>query len=259
MKLRIAASLTLALTMMLSSAVAQEEGRGGRGGRGGGGGGFGGGMGMMMGGSGASSILQLLRMEEVRKEVGVADDVWTEIGKNLQEEQRKLFSRDLSADDRKKLATELNTKSQAIMDEILTEEKQTRLKGLYAQQAGGRAVVNEVIAKAIGLSDADKAGLEKELQSQAEKMRESFSGLGGGGGGAPDFAKIQEAMTKANEELNKLIDSKLTAEQKKALEELKGEKFTFPAARGFGGGAGGGAGGRGGRGGASERPRGDGN
>jgi hypothetical protein len=222
------------------------------------------GMGMGRGGGGVSAILGLLRMEEVRKEVGVSEDVYKSVSETLQEDMRKLFQRDLSEEDRKKISDEANTRAQEIMEEILPPEKQQRLKGLYAQSAGPRAVVNVVIAKEIGLSDDDRANLEKELQSEmmksGEKMREQFSG---GEGGRPDFAKVQEAMAKMQEESTKFVESKLTDDQKKALETLKGGKFKFPEQRGFGfgGGAGGrgGEGGRGGRGGESGRPRGDGN
>jgi hypothetical protein len=272
MSWRFAACLTLAMTVMVSSVLAQEEGarrqRGGQGGGQGGAqggaqrGGFGGFGGMSRGGGGASSIFGLLRMEEVRKEVEVSEDVYKSASESLQEDQQKLRSRDISEEDRKKITAELDTKAQGIMEEIMTPEHQQRLKGLYAQNAGARAVINTVIAKEIGLSDSERADLEKELQTQseksAEKMREQFAG----GGERPDFTKIQETMAKMQEETNKFIEGKLTADQKKALETLKGKKFKFPEQRGFG--AGGGAGG--GRGGAeggstrgSTRPRGDGN
>jgi hypothetical protein len=274
MSWRFAACVTLAMTVMVSSVLAQEEGarrqRGGQGGGQGGGqrGAFGGGMmGMGRGTGGASQIIGLLRMEEVRKEVAVSEDVYKSASESLQEDQRKLFQRDISDEDRKKISAELDTKAQGIMEEILTPENQKRLMGLYAQNAGARAVVNTVIAKEIGLSDSERANLEKELQTQAEKMgekmREQFAG---GGGERPDFTKMQEAMAKMQEETNKFVEGKLTADQKKALETLKGKKFKFPEQRGFGfgGGAGGGRGGAeggGGRGGeqGSTRPRGDGN
>lgn len=267
MSLRNVACVALAMAMLVSSAIAQEEGRrqrGGGGGPGGGpggfGGGFGGGMMMGRGSGGASSILGMLRMEEVRKEVGVSEDVYKSVNESTQEAAGKLRSRDLSEDDRKKLTDEMNTKAQEIMEEILTPEKQQRLKGLYVQLNGSRTALNTVIAKAIGLDDSARTALEKDFQAQSEKagekMREMFAG---GGGERPDGAKIQEAMSKMQEENNKFIEGKLSDDQKKALEALKGEKFKFPEQRGFGAGPGGGAGGRGGRGGDQGRPRGDGN
>ena len=257
MTFRLMACMTLALTVFVSSAIAQEEGgrqRGqrGQGGQGGPGGGMG--FGMRQGPSGASSIFRMLGTAEVRKEVGVTDEVYETVSKQMTEINEKLRNRELSEEDRKKLGEEANTKAQEIMDEILTPAKLKRLKGLYAQQSQARAVLNTVIAKEISLADDKRADIEKALTELTEKNMESFRQGGGQGAGGP--GGFQEIMAKAQEEASKLVDSKLSADQKKALEELKGEKFEFPARGGFGGGQGG----RGGQGGApGGRPRGDGN
>ncbi len=256
MTFRLMACMTLALTVFVSSAIAQEEGgrqRGqrGQGGQGGPGGGMG--FGMRQGPSGASSIFRMLGTAEVRKEVGVTDEVYETVSKQMTEINEKLRNRELSEEDRKKLGEEANTKAQEIMDEILTPAKLKRLKGLYAQQSQARAVLNTVIAKEISLADDKRAEIEKALTELTEKNMESFRQGGGQGAGGP--GGFQEIMAKAQEEASKLVDSKLSADQKKALEELKGEKFKFPE-RNFGGGQGG----RGGQGGApGGRPRGDGN
>jgi hypothetical protein len=253
MTFRLMACMTLALTVFVSSAVAQEEGGRQRGQRGQGGPGGGMGFGMRQGPSGASSIFRMLGTAEVRKEVGVTDEVYETVSKQMTEINEKLRNRDLSEEDRKKLGEEANTKAQEIMDEILTPAKQKRLKGLYAQQSQARAVLNTVIAKEISLPDDKRTEIEKALTELTEKNMESFRQGGAQGGGAGGF---QEIMAKAQEEASKLVDSKLSADQKKALEELKGEKFKFPE-RNFGGGQGG----RGGQGGGAPggRPRGDGN
>lgn len=273
MTFRLMACLTLALTVFASSVMAQDEGRGQRGGRGGqqggagpggqqggrGFGGFGGGMGMRTAG-GAGSILNMLAIAEVRKEVGVADEAYEPVGKMITEYREKQRGmRDATDEERKKATDEYNAKAQDTLDELLAPAKQKRLKGLYAQQAQARAVLNTVIAKEIGVSDTLRTEIEKALQEQTEKMMASFQQ--GGGPGAGGGAGMREAFTKAQEDATKLVDSKLSAEQKKALEELKGEKFEFPQGGfGFGGGQGGGQGGGnrgGGQGGG--RPRGDGN
>lgn len=262
MTFRLMACMTLALTVFVSSAVAQDEGGGrqrGQRGQGGQGGPGGGGMGFGMrnqGPSGASSIFRMLGTAEVRKEVGVTDEVYETVSKQMSEINEKLRNRELSEEDRKKLGEEANTKAQEIMDEILTPAKQKRLKGLYAQQSQARAVLNTVIAKEISLPDDKRTEIEKALAELTEKNMESFRQGGGQGAGGP--GGFQEIMAKAQEEASKLVDSKLSADQKKALEELKGEKFKFPE-RNFGGFGGGQGGGRGQGGGQGGRPRGDGN
>jgi hypothetical protein len=270
MTLRSLAAFILVATV-LSPVIAQEEGRRQRGGGAGGQGGpaAGGMMTMMFRGGGASSILNLLAMEEVRKEVGVAEDTYKAVSEALQDDQRKARSRDISDEERKKITESLNTKSQELMEEILPPEKQLRLKGLYAQNAGARAIINTVIAKEIGLSEDQRATLEKDLIADVEKK--AADAFKTPEGERPDFRKIQESMKKLQDESLAFAEGKLTSDQKSALEKLKGEKFKFPEQRGFGGGGfgGGGRGGeQGGRGGEqgrsgetprSGRPRGDGN
>lgn len=267
MKLRTVGLLSLTMAVCLSSALlAQEEGRGrGRGGPGGGGqggpgggrgpGGFGGG-GMMGGGfslGGALDLAGLLRMEEVQKEVGLTADAAQAVSEAIREvmpDMRELFSG--SAEERAAKLKEPNAKAQEILDEVLAPDKQKRLMGLYAQQAGVRAVANELIAKEIGLDEAGIAKVKevttKAATSMSEKMREVRE--------SGDFAKMREMMESSQKETEKAILDVLTDEQEKALEALKGEKFAFPERTfgrgGPGGGPGGpGAGGPGGRGGRS--------
>lgn len=259
MTYRLMACLTLGLAIFASSAMAQEEGRGqrGRGGQQGGGqqgggpGGraFGGGFGMMRLGTGAGSILSMLTTAEVRKEVGVSDEAFEPVEKLINEYRQKRMNRDASEEERTKATEEYNAKAQDVLDELLAPAKLKRLKGLFAQQNQAGAVTNTVIAKEIGVAENLRAEIEKGLQEQFQKAMDSLRQGGGGGGGARG-----EGMTKMQEEANKLVDGKLSAEQKKALEELKGEKFTFPPPS-FPGGGGGNRPGAGGNG----RARGDGN
>ena len=240
MKMRSVGLLSLALAVCLSSVmVAQEQGGGrGRGGPGGGGrGGFGGGMGMSMGS--ALEVLGLLRMEEVQKEIGLSPEAY----KTLQEalpDMRALFQADES--ERAAKLKEANTKAQELIDEALSPKQQTRLLGLLVQQQGMRALSNEMVAKQIGLdagkSEEIKAVLTKVGEENREKMREAFSGGGG------DREKMRETMDSMRKELDQAVAAKLSDAQKKALEELKGDAFTFPERRGPGAGGPGAGGGR---------------
>ncbi len=262
MKMRSVGLLSLALAVCLSSVmIAQEEGRGrggpgggGRGGPGGGGrGGPGGGMGMSMGS--ALELLSLLRMEEVQKEIGVSSEDYTALQGALPD-MRALFQAEESERDAK--LKEANTKAQELIDEALSSKQQTRLMGLLVQQQGMRAVTNELVAKHIGLDAAKteeiKAVMTKSGEEMRDKMREAFSGGGG------DREKMREAMEGMRKELDEAVATKLSDAQKKALEELKGDAFTFPERRGFGGGPGAGGPGAGGApGGGRNRNRGGGN
>ncbi len=260
MKLRAIGLLSLTLAMCLSAAlVAQEEGRtrtrggpggggpggGGPGGPGGGRGGFPGG-GMMGGGlslGGALDLIGLLRMEEVQKEVEMSPEA-AKAAMDAMPDMRTLFS---ASESEKK---EASAKAQEVLDEVLSPEHQKRLMGLFVQQSGVRAVANELIAKEINLDEAGVAKVKEVTTKASTAMRDKMQEMRDSG--TPDFAKLREAMDGVQKDTEKSIEGILTADQKAALEALKGEKFTFPE-RTFGGrgGPGGGApgGGRGGPGG----------
>ncbi len=236
MKMRSAGMLSLTLAVCLSSVmVAQDEGSGrGRGGPRGARGGFGGGMGMSMGS--ALEVLGLLRVEEVQKEVGLSPEAYKQIQEAMPD-LRSLFQADES--ERAAKLKEANAKAQDLIDEALSPKQQTRLLGLLVQQQGMRAVSNEMVAKQIGLDAAKteeiKAVITKSNEGMRDKMREAF--------GSGDRNKMREMFEDMRKETDAAIAAKLTDAQKKALEELKGDAFTFPERRGFGGPGGGDQGG----------------
>ncbi|MBX3420003.1 MAG: hypothetical protein KF752_00460 [Pirellulaceae bacterium] len=209
----------------------------GPGGPGGGFGGPGGMMGMMggmmgamggMGGGGPTQLLGMLGIDEVRKELGLTDDVYQAV----QASQGEIFGkmrgmRDASEGERAKMREEANTASQELLDEVLTPEKQKRLLGIMVQIVGPPAVMNPSVAKEIGLSESAIEAIRKEMESFGEKAREQFTALRSGGE-FPDIAKIQEMITTMREEVNAAVESKLTDANKKSLEALKGEKFELP-------------------------------
>ncbi len=262
-------SLVMALCLISANVMAQNEpggrpGRGGAGGGPGGGGpgGFGGRGGMMgggMGGGGAMQLLGLLRMEEVRKEVNVAPDAYEAI----QKAQRDAFAgmgdlREASEEDRAKAMKDMNTKAQEMLEEVVDPAGMKRLMGLLLQQQGNSAVMNALIAKEVGLKESEVKALSETLAKASEESRNKMREMFQGGGGPPDREKMTEMMAEMRKKSDTTIDEKLTAEQKKAVEALKGAKFTFPEGGGFGRGAGGpGAGGPGAPGGGRNRPRSD--
>lgn len=232
MKMRTLSLLGLALAVCLSSALVAQEDRGGRDrGRGGRGGlGFGGpGGGFSMGG--ALELMSLLRMEEVQKEVDMSADTYKTVQEAMPS-MRDIFSADES--ERTAKLKEANEKAKELFDEVLSPEHQKRLMGLLVQQNGNRAATNELIAKEIGL---DEAGIKKVQEAVAKaneasmaKMRENRPSREGGDGGF-DPSRFQEMRENMRKDSDKAIAEALTADQLKALEALKGEKFTFPEGR----------------------------
>lgn len=137
---------------------------------------------------------------------------------------------------------EINAK----IKEVLTPEQWERLTGLYIQRAGNSAVMDPEIAKAINLTDSQRASIQQAQQEQREKMMEMMQEARQNGG---DMAAMAEMRTKMQAEMNETIGGILTSDQKAMLREMRGEPFTFQGGGAGRGGAGGGAGGRGGAGG----------
>ena len=260
MKFRFLGLMGLGLVVCLAPAIqAQDEQRqrgrqrgGQRGGPGGGPGGFGRGGGFQVGG--ALELMGLLRMPEVREEVNMEDEVYEALREG-QPDMRAMFQAE--PEERAEMMKEAGQKAQEMLDEVLEPDQLKRLMGLLIQQNGMRAASNDMIAKEIGL---DEAGIKKvreaavsAMEGMREKMREMFAG--GGGPGGFDREKMQSMMEDARKETDKQIGEALTSDQKKKLEDMKGEKFEFPERGGRGGfggrggrpGGAGGAGGRGGR------------
>ncbi len=256
MKLRLLGLLSLAMVVCLAPALmAQQEGRqrgqrgqGGPGGQRGGPGGFGRG-GFGGGQNGATQLLGLLRMDEVRKDIAMADETWEAIQKQ-QPDFRSLPREEIGA-----AMEKFAEGAEDLLNECVEPEKQERLMGLLIQQTGYAAAANDLIAKKINL---DKAGIEKVQEAQGEARRAAFEemrgaggnqGGGGQGGGRGGFdpARMQEMMAQMKVKTDEAVSKVLSKDQIATLDKMKGEKFEFPENAGFGGfGGGRGPGGPGG-------------
>jgi hypothetical protein len=246
-------AMLVVLGLMAVPAAAQQ----GR--RGGGPGGFRGGMGR---GGGAAELMMLLSAPEVRKEVKLSDEGYAAIEKLQQENQEAMraafggFRRDASDEERKKASEqmtqrmkEMNEKSQALLDEVLPPEGFDRLLGLYVQLRGDSAVTGELVAKKIGLAEADREKIEQALDKARQDAFAQARQGGGQGGAGFDPEQMRARMEEFRKKSDEAARAAMTDDQKKKLEELKGAKFDFPEnlRRGGGFGGPGGPGGPGGR------------
>ena len=189
-------------------------------------------------GDGTSQLLGMLQMDEVRKELGLSDEAFEAVQGRQQEAFAKMREmRDATDERRKEIADQIDMEAQELLDEVLPPEKQKRLLGLMVQFGRGLSVLNPQVSKQLALSEETTTAIRAEIVTFGEKMRERFT-PGGGNGGLPDFAKIQEELTTARNELDEQILSKLTDDQKSQLESIKGEKFEFPEMDMFQGGFG---------------------
>ena len=231
-------------SLLASACFAQPPG-GGRGG--------GGGMMMMRGRGGA---LELLRMDEVRKELKIdatQEKEFEAIAKELQSKSEELRPSggfggnpmDMSEEERaemmkkfEEMAKKLGEFSKGLESkafEVLDPDQQSRLIGLMIQR-GLNSLTNDNVAAAVGITDDQKKKL-LEIDAEAAKnmgmgmgMGRNRNGGGGGGGGAPaDFEAIQARMEEARKKIEESRLAVLNDEQKAKIETLKGDKFEFPA------------------------------
>jgi Spy/CpxP family protein refolding chaperone len=226
----------LAVVALCTAAQAQR-GPGGRGpGRGGPGFGFGGGdasLSMMYG--------MLLNSPKVQKELDLIDDQTAKI-KEANDKTRKAMSdlwsgmRDLSPEDRQAKMEEIGKKMQALGEEAkktiettLLPNQLARLKGIAIQVAGVRALSDKGVQKDLKFSDDQTAKIKSIGEDFGKKMREAFTPGG-------DWQEMRTKMDELRKENEKQLLDVLNADQKAALEKMKGAKLDIPANELWGGG-----------------------
>jgi hypothetical protein len=233
-------SITKAVLAIAVSAIACASFA--QGGGGGGGRGFGGGQrGMMGGGAADSNGYNLLQRADVQGELaltteqkGKLDTIRTE----QREAMREMFQNGGGGGDREAMMKEMqkfqegqNKKFAA----VLTADQIKRLKELAIQRAGFGAVNFPDVAKAVGLTDEQKAKI-KELQG---KQQEAMQGLMEKmRAGEIERTEIQGIMKKNTDAMNTEMGKILTDDQKSKLKEMGGKAFTFKEEERRGGGGG---------------------
>ena len=191
--------------------------------------------------AGRGSLLGLLRLEQVQKDLKLTGEQMTKVTKLSEElgaEMRKEFSSLREIDDREKrrakmtgLTKEFDSKARGQLCDVLNKEQMTRLDQIRMQ---ARPVVQN-------LADKDVAGQlkltqeqKKELAKIGKDMRTKQSELYGTMRGAS-----REQRTEASQKLRKIRSDAdkealelLTADQKQAFEKMQGKKIELQRRRG---------------------------
>lgn len=237
---RLLAVAVSALLLTVSTAWAQQnQGQQGQG-RFQGRGGFFGGRG------GGSDWFVLLANEKVQKDLEVVDEQKADlkkIGEETQAKTREIYTgvnfREMSEAEREKLGEKreaVASQARKKVEETLLPHQVERLKQISLQVRGTSALNDPEVAKALGITEEQKAQMDKVREETFSRPRE-----GGQQGGD------REALRQRFEEMRKQFQEKtlavLTAEQRAKLEKMKGEKIDLDPSElrtGFGGGQGGG-------------------
>jgi len=184
------------------TALAQrEEGRRGRGGPGG-------------GMSGPPTAGALLRAKEVQEALKLTDEQQGKIEKindETRDEMRKLFE---DGFDREKMM-EIANKTSEKLNEVLDAGQQKRLMGILVQVNGASAVSDPAVAKELNITEDQKKELQEVRMSAREEMR-----------GLRDLSDEERGkkLSEVQANINKKMLAKLTDDQQKQLDDLKGEK-----------------------------------
>lgn len=230
MKKALIFGITCVLVLVALTADATAQGRGGgQGGRGGGGG---------FGGRGMSRMM-LLRAEPIQKALDLSDETVEKIQAIIEENMPAPGQGGGRPD------PEAMAKAEEEVLGLLDDKQKKRLLGIYAQAAGARALLDDNIAKELEIDDDLKAEIQGKLDDMAAGMREKMQEIMAEAG--DDRQAAMEKMQAMRADMDKEVIALLSDSQKKAFEELKGEKVELPTmGRGPGGGRGGqGGGGRG--------------
>jgi Spy/CpxP family protein refolding chaperone len=216
----VTAMVVVGVAAIAAAANAQPGGQPGGppgGGRGGFGFGFGGPGGF--GGFGGGSLADVLRREDVRKELELLEDQVEKLQKLAEArggQMRDVLAglQDLSEEERREKIRERMEKAQAETEkqigEVLLPHQMKRLKQLAVQMRlrfGARAMLEGSVAEQLGLTEDQK----EKLRAKSEQLEEALR------------KKMAELRQQAQDELVKT----LTPDQQAKFKEMVGDGFAF--------------------------------
>lgn len=216
MRLAVVVALGCCVAWAGSYAQAQPQ-RGFGGGPGGGPGGFQGQGGFGFGG-GFGGLADVLRRQDVRKDLELLDDQVAQLEKlaeGRRDQMRELFSglRDVPQEQRAEKMREIMEKArrdvEADVGKILLPHQMKRATQLVTQMQmrGGRGMLDDPIAQDLGLTDAQKEQLRAKSAQLEEEVRK----------------KLTELRAQTQNELLKV----LTPAQQAKWKDMVGEPFEF--------------------------------
>ena len=153
-----------------------------------------------MGGGGGNNPAQLIRNQQVQKEL------------NITPEQLK----------------KIDAAIQKVIADNLDPDQSKRLKQITLQVRGYQVFADATVQAELKFTDEQKDSIKTIMADNAEKMKELFKGgVGGGGGG---FQKIQELR----KETQAKVVAVLTDAQKDQFKEMVGAEFKLQMGMGKG-------------------------
>jgi Spy/CpxP family protein refolding chaperone len=190
------------------------------------------------------SFLGLLSIEQVQKELKLSEDQTAkvaEIGEKLRAEMKEQYAGLREIEDMQKrrakmteLGDQLDAKARGQLREVLSREQMMRLFQIRLQVRGTLDALNNTwIAGRLKLTDEQKKKLAELDKATQDKTSEAYTALLNLSQEErrEKMAGLREKITKMRDEAEQKALGLLTAEQKEALAQMKGEKFELPARR----------------------------
>jgi Spy/CpxP family protein refolding chaperone len=187
------------------------------------------------------SLLGLLRIEQVQKELKLSDEVAAkvrELRQKLGAEMREKFAGLREIEDREQrrakmteLSDEFDRKAREQLREVLSREQMMRLYQIRMQvRPAVESLANRRVAGRLQLTEEQQqklAQLSKDVQAKQSELL----------GGMRDATQEQrremfEKLRKIRSDADEQALGVLTAEQKEAFEKMKGAKIELPTRRG---------------------------
>ena len=192
------------------------------------------------GGRSRGSLLGLLAIEQVQKELKLNDEAVAKVEKlreKIRGEMAEQYSAAREIEDREnrsakyaELRDQYDQKAREGLRDLLAREQMIRLYQIRLQV---RAVVESLesryVAAKLKLTDDQKAKLAAISKDAQAKRSELFSGMRDAGDEQRRAAF--EKFRKLRAETDEKALGVLTAEQKKTFEDMKGEKIELPSRR----------------------------
>ena len=193
------------------------------------------------GGPSRSSLIGLLRIEQVQKELKLNDEQLVkvrEVGETLGTEMREQYAAVREIQDREQQRAKMNelrdqvdSKAREKLHDILTREQMMRLYQIRMQV---RSVIdsleNRYVAGRLNLTDDQKAKLAEVGKEVQAKMSELYGTMRDAS--EEQRSEIFQKLRSIRSEGDAKALGVLTEEQKKSFEEMKGEKIELEMGRG---------------------------
>jgi hypothetical protein len=112
------------------------------------------------------------------------------------------------------------------LGEVLEPDQLKRLRQISLQAKGTRALAEPAVQEALKLSNEQRENIKTIAEDTAKEIKELFK----------DKENFKDNIRKVGtlqREMGEKIRGVLNADQKKAWEEMIGEKFDFPQGKGF--------------------------